>query len=97
MQYFQKILWIQKLLPLAKDLGVNFQMISSEQLEDHRLALEIEEGMKTENVSKSEVFKALEKWSSDEFRSTNGQIEWIIQRALHEAKREPKKQNSNNE
>jgi hypothetical protein len=47
------------LLPLAKDLGVNFQIISSEQLEDHRLALEIEEGMKTENVSKSEVFKAL--------------------------------------
>lgn len=44
-----------------------------------------------------EVFKALEKWSADEFRSTNGQIEWIIQRALHEAKREPKKQNSNNE
>ena len=44
-----------------------------------------------------EVFKALEKWSADEFRSTNGQIEWIIQRALHEAKREPKKQNSANE
>lgn len=38
-----------------------------------------------------EVFKALEKWSSDEFRSTNGQIEWIITKALKEAKRTPPK------
>jgi hypothetical protein len=26
--------------------------------------------------------KALEKWAADEFRSTNGQIEWIIDQAL---------------
>jgi len=26
--------------------------------------------------------KALEKWAADEFRSTNGQIEWIITKAL---------------
>jgi len=38
-----------------------------------------------------EVFKALEKWSSDEFRSTNGQIEWLIDKALKETKRTPKK------
>jgi hypothetical protein len=31
-----------------------------------------------------EVYKALEKWAGDEFRSVNGQIEWIIDRALKE-------------
>lgn len=30
------------------------------------------------------TMKALEKWASDEFRSTNGQIEWIINKALKE-------------
>ena len=34
-----------------------------------------------------EVLKAVEKWASDEFRSTNGQLEWIIARALKEANR----------
>jgi hypothetical protein len=29
-----------------------------------------------------ELFKAVEKWAADEFRSTNGQIEWIISAAL---------------
>ena len=29
----------------------------------------------------------IEKWASDEFRSTNGQLEWIIERALKEAGR----------
>ena len=32
-----------------------------------------------------EVLKALEKWAADEFRSTNGQLEWIITKALKEA------------
>lgn len=31
--------------------------------------------------------EALEKWSSDEFRSINGQIEWIIDQALKKAGR----------
>ena len=31
-----------------------------------------------------ETMEALEKWAGDEFRSTNGQIEWIIDRALKE-------------
>ena len=31
-----------------------------------------------------ETMKALEKWAADEFRSTNGQIEWIISKALKE-------------
>ncbi len=34
-----------------------------------------------------ETFKALEKWAADEFRSTNGQIEFIIDKALKESKR----------
>ncbi|MBS1666811.1 MAG: Arc family DNA-binding protein [Bacteroidetes bacterium] len=29
-----------------------------------------------------DVFKALEKWSADDFRSVNGQIEWIINQQL---------------
>ena len=33
------------------------------------------------------LMEALEKWAADEFRSTNGQIEWIINRALKEAGR----------
>jgi len=34
-----------------------------------------------------ETMKALEKWASDEFRSTNGQIEYLIHKALKEAGR----------
>jgi hypothetical protein len=34
-----------------------------------------------------EVLKAIEKWAADEFRSSNGQLEWIITKALKEAKR----------
>lgn len=29
-----------------------------------------------------EVLKSVEKWATDEFRSTNGQLEWIITHAL---------------
>ncbi|MBC3538547.1 Arc family DNA-binding protein [Rufibacter sediminis] len=38
----------------------------------------------------AEMMKALEKWAADEFRSTNGQIEWIVQEALKKAGRLPK-------
>jgi hypothetical protein len=34
-----------------------------------------------------ELLKAVEKWASDEFRSTNGQLEWIVAKALKEAGR----------
>ncbi|CAN5173656.1 hypothetical protein BH23BAC2_BH23BAC2_01830 [soil metagenome] len=34
--------------------------------------------------------KAIEKWASDESRSTNGQIEYMLSKALKEAKRYPK-------
>ena len=39
-----------------------------------------------------EMYKALEKWAADEFRSTNGQLEWIIHQALKQAGRLPKKE-----
>mgnify|MGYP000350833949 FL=1 len=38
-----------------------------------------------------ETFKAIEKWAADEFRSTNGQIEFILMKSLKAAKRQPKK------
>jgi len=34
-----------------------------------------------------EVMEAVEKWAADEFRSTNGQLEWIINNALKDVKR----------
>jgi len=36
------------------------------------------------------TYEILEKWAADEFRSTNGQIEWIIEKALIEARRTKK-------
>ena len=33
------------------------------------------------------MMKAIEKWAADEFRSVNGQIEWILHSALKEAGR----------
>ena len=38
-----------------------------------------------------EKFEALEKWAADEFRSMNGQIEWIIHEALSKSGRLKKK------
>ena len=35
----------------------------------------------------NETYKALEKWAADEFRSVNGQIEWILQTQLKSAGR----------
>ena len=37
----------------------------------------------------NETYKALEKWAADEFRSVNGQIEWIIHKTLKESGRNP--------
>ena len=37
-----------------------------------------------------DTMNALEKWAADEFRSTNGQLEWIINKALKEAGRKKK-------
>lgn len=38
-----------------------------------------------------EMMNAIEKWAADEFRSTNGQIEWMLMQQLKEAKRDPKR------
>jgi len=38
-----------------------------------------------------EKLKSIEKWAADEFRSINGQLEWIIDRALKEAGRYKKR------
>jgi hypothetical protein len=34
-----------------------------------------------------DTFKIIEKWAADEFRSTNGQLEWMINNALKESGR----------
>lgn len=38
----------------------------------------------------SDMYDALEKWAADEFRSTNGQLEYIISDALKKAGRQRK-------
>lgn len=48
-----------------------------------------------------ETMDALEKWAADEFRSTNGQLQWIIAEALRRSGRKPRakkvKEDPNNE
>jgi hypothetical protein len=44
----------------------------------------------------AEKFEALEKWAADEFRSVNGQMEWLIQQALKKAGRMPSVQKKEN-
>ena len=46
-----------------------------------------------------EKLQAVEKWAADEFRSINGQLEWIIDKALLAAGRvnNNKKNNNQNE
>ena len=39
----------------------------------------------------SDTMDAIEKWAADEFRSTNGQLQWIITEARRKARRLPKK------
>ncbi len=35
----------------------------------------------------AEMMEDIERWAQDEFRSVNGQIEWILNNALTQAKR----------
>jgi hypothetical protein len=56
---------------------------------------------KKENKTKSFILRidsdtmdAIEKWAADEFRSTNGQLQWIISEALRKNRRLPKKRPS---
>jgi hypothetical protein len=36
------------------------------------------------------VLEALQRWADDDLRSLNGQIEYLLRRALHDAGRTPK-------
>ena len=38
-----------------------------------------------------DTMSAIEAWAADEFRSTNGQLQWIINEALRKSGRLPKK------
>ena len=38
----------------------------------------------------AETMDAIETWAADEFRSTNGQLQWIIAEALRKAGRKPR-------
>jgi hypothetical protein len=38
-----------------------------------------------------DVYEALRKWADDELRSVNGQIEYLLTRALHDAGRSPRR------
>jgi len=42
-----------------------------------------------------DILKAIEKWAADEFRSTNGQIEWMLNQSLKQVKRQPKNKDKN--
>jgi hypothetical protein len=39
-----------------------------------------------------EVLEAVQRWADDDLRSLNGQIEFLLRRALKEARRELKKE-----
>ena len=42
----------------------------------------------------AETMAAVEKWAADEFRSTNGQLQWIINEALRKSGRKKKSTNA---
>ena len=44
-----------------------------------------------------EILDAVERWAADEFRSTNGQLEWLIVNALKKEKRYKKQEARPNE
>ena len=45
----------------------------------------------------AETMDALEKWAADEFRSINGQLQWIIVEALRKSGRMKKKRTKSTE
>ena len=45
----------------------------------------------------ADTMNAIEAWAADEFRSTNGQLQWIINEALRKARRLPKKKKGTND
>lgn len=45
----------------------------------------------------SDTMDALEQWAADEFRSVNGQLQWIIAEALRRSGRKPRSKRKNRE
>lgn len=45
----------------------------------------------------AEIMDAIEKWATDEFRSTNGQILYLLDQALRKNKRYPSKNKTVND
>jgi hypothetical protein len=45
----------------------------------------------------AETMDAIEAWAADEFRSTNGQLQWIVTEALRKSGRLKKKKRSSRE
>ena len=45
----------------------------------------------------AETMEAIEKWAAEEFRSTNGQLQWIIAEALRKSGRMKKKRTNSKE
>jgi len=45
----------------------------------------------------SDTMNAIEAWAADEFRSTNGQLQWIIAEALRKSGRLKKKKKIEND
>jgi hypothetical protein len=45
----------------------------------------------------AETMEAIEKWAADEFRSTNGQLQWIVAEALRKSGRLKKKKKETEE
>ncbi len=45
----------------------------------------------------ADTMDAIEKWAADEFRSTNGQLQWIIAEALKKSGRLKKKKTTSEE
>lgn len=45
----------------------------------------------------AETMNAIEKWAADEFRSVNGQLQWIIAEALKKNGRMKQKKNTDTE
>lgn len=43
----------------------------------------------------AEAMEAIEKWAADEFRSTNGQILYLLDQALQKSGRIPKRKTTN--
>ena len=60
--------------------------------------------MKKEGKTKSfilridaDMMSAIETWAADEFRSTNGQLQWLIAEALRKHGRLPKKKKTDDD